>query len=166
MSHFQPINIELSRIARPHSLRVSRVKRKTDRIGLNMLELKELNGDGGLTPGWFGSTRVFKQRARGLRPLAVMLHMKVVPFKCYSCGEGKFLENLIYHGSQLETIDEAVGLAHATGRGSMFSSASVCRAPGLWRKASSLSWPLRWAPAAFRCPTCSAKQVAFQAYSC
>ncbi|CAK9011870.1 Putative sodium-coupled neutral amino acid transporter 7 [Durusdinium trenchii] len=35
---------------------------------------------------------------------------------------GKFLQNLIYHGSQLEPIDEAVGLAHATGAGSMFSS--------------------------------------------
>lgn len=35
---------------------------------------------------------------------------------------GKFLQNLIYHGSQLETINEAVGLAQVTGRGSMLSS--------------------------------------------
>eukprot|EP00438_Fugacium_kawagutii_P034382 Skav204887 [mRNA] locus=scaffold2602:277357:279827:+ [translate_table: standard] len=34
---------------------------------------------------------------------------------------GKFLQNLIYHG-QLETINEAVGLAQVTGRGSMLSS--------------------------------------------
>jgi hypothetical protein len=38
-------------------------------------------------------------------------------------SEGKFLQNLIYHGSQLETINEAVGLAQVTGRGSMLSSA-------------------------------------------
>ena len=37
--------------------------------------------------------------------------------------KGKFLKNLIYHGSQLDTINEAVGLAQVTGRGSMLSSA-------------------------------------------
>lgn len=39
-------------------------------------------------------------------------------------SEGRYLENLIYHGTQLDTINEAVGLAQVTGRGSMFSSAS------------------------------------------
>ncbi|CAJ1360965.1 unnamed protein product, partial [Effrenium voratum] len=36
-----------------------------------------------------------------------------------------FLENMLYHESKLETIDEAVGMAHDaewTGRGSMFAS--------------------------------------------
>eukprot|EP00434_Breviolum_minutum_P019100 symbB.v1.2.016836.t2/scaffold1278.1/size127201/5 len=35
---------------------------------------------------------------------------------------GRYLENLIYHGTQLDTINEAVGLAQVAGRGSMFSS--------------------------------------------
>ena len=40
-------------------------------------------------------------------------------------SEGRYLENLIYHGTQLDTINEAVGLAQVTGRGSMLSSAST-----------------------------------------
>ena len=44
-------------------------------------------------------------------------------------SEGRYLENLIYHGTQLDTINEAVGLAQVTGRGSMFSSASSKSCP-------------------------------------
>lgn len=43
------------------------------------------------------------------------------------CTKDLFLENMLYHESKLETIDEAVGMAHDaewTGRGSMFASGS------------------------------------------
>ncbi|CAK9012285.1 Putative sodium-coupled neutral amino acid transporter 7 (Solute carrier family 38 member 7) [Durusdinium trenchii] len=82
-----------------------------------VLEYRELSG----SDSPFSTTPGTRRRALARDPSSENLFVDIGANP--ECPQsGKFLQNLIYHGSQLEPIDEAVGLAHATGAGSMFSS--------------------------------------------